>query len=75
MCVGPLAPSAPPPAGETPEEKAAREAQMAEEQRRRVASKAEQLEMAAGKAKKGTGARSLIAGSGGGAGFFQKKVP
>ena len=74
MCVGPLAPSAPPPAGETPEEKAAREAQMAEEQRRRVASKAEQLEMAAGKAKRGTGARSLITSSGGGAGFFQTKV-
>jgi hypothetical protein len=48
---------------------------MAEEQRRRAESKAQQLEMVAGKAKKGTGARSLIAGSGGGAGFFQKKVP
>jgi len=74
MCVGPLAPSAPPPAGETPEEKAAREAQMAEEQRKRAAGKAERLEMAAGKAKRGTGARSLIASSGGGAGFFQTKV-
>ena len=74
MCVGPLAPSSPPPAGETPEEKSARESQMAEEQRRRAASKAEQLEMAAGKAKRGTGARSLITSSGGGAGFFQPKV-
>lgn len=72
MCVGPSAP--PPPAGETPEEKAAREAQMAEEQRKRATSKAERLEMAAGKAKRGTGARSLITSSGGGAGFFQKKV-
>jgi len=74
MCVGPLAPSLPPPAGETPEEKAARESQMAEEQRRRAATKAEQLEMAAGKAKRGTGARSLITSSGGGRGFFQTKV-
>jgi hypothetical protein len=47
---------------------------MAEEQRKRAASKAERLEMAAGKAKRGTGARSLISSSGGGAGFFQTKV-
>lgn len=71
MCIGP---SPPPPPSESPEEKAAREAQMAEEQRKRAKSKAEQLEMTAGKAKRGTGARSLIASSGGGAGFFQKKV-
>ena len=72
MCIGSSPP--PPPAGETPEEKAARESQMAEEQKRRAESKAEQLEMAAGKAKRGTGARSLITSSGGGRGFFQPKV-
>jgi hypothetical protein len=57
-----------------PQEDPNLEAQMAEEQRKRAASKAERLEMAAGKAKRGTGARSLIASSGGGAGFFQTKV-
>lgn len=74
MCVGPLKPETPPVPQEDPAEKAARESQMAEEQRRRAASKAEQLEMAAGKAKRGTGARSLITSSGGGRGFFQPKV-
>ncbi len=70
MCVGPLKPPSMP----APQEDPNLEAQMAEEQRKRAASKAERLEMAAGKAKRGTGARSLIASSGGGAGFFQTKV-
>ena len=68
MCIG-RSPSPPPP---DPEVEKERESEKAKEQVKTKEMKQEALEETVSKKRKGTGRRSLLTGSGGGVGFYNR---
>lgn len=69
MCIGGRSPSPPPP---DPEVEMERESEKAKEQVKTSEMKQEALEETVSRKRKGTGRRSLLTGSGGGVGFYNR---
>ena len=69
MCIGGRSPSPPPP---DPEVEMERESEKAKEQVKTKEMKQEALEETVSRKRKGTGRRSLLSGSGGGVGFYNR---
>ena len=69
MCIGGRSPSPPAP---DPEVEMERESEKAKEQVKTKEMKQEALEETVSKKRKGTGRRSLLTGSGGGVGFYNR---
>jgi len=69
MCIGGRSPSPPPP---DPEVEMERESEKAKEQVKTKEMKQEALEETVSRKRKGTGRRSLLTGSGGGVGFYNR---
>ena len=69
MCIGGRSPSPPAP---DPEVEMERESEKAKEQVKTKEMKQEALEETVSRSRKGTGRRSLLTGSGGGVGFYNR---